>query len=149
MKLKLFLVAIAFHALGSAQEKKYLAQVRLNDKYGYIDTSGKEVVPVIYDDVGAYGSIDDSGTWGDNLIPVNIGKSNPALIEPPMPKLAVDPGKASDSIENSSISNWDRLQESRVQAMPTANGATAMPLAYWPFRFSLTKPCRSERAGQL
>lgn len=103
MKLKLFLVAIAFHALGSAQEKKYLAQVRLNDKYGYIDTSGREVVPVIYDDVGAYGSIDDSGTWGDNLIPVNIGKSNPALIEPPMPKLAVDPGKASDSIENSSI----------------------------------------------
>lgn len=47
MKLKLFLVAIAFHALGSAQEKKYLAQVRLNDKYGYINTSGKEVVPVV------------------------------------------------------------------------------------------------------
>lgn len=103
MKFKLFLLAIALHAVGTAQEKKYLAQVRLNDKFGYIDTSGKEVVPVIYDDVGDYGIIEDSGTWGDNLIPVNIGKSNPTQIEPPKPRIAIDPRSASDSIENSSL----------------------------------------------
>lgn len=66
MKFLLLLLLTAFYSFALAQkEKKQLAQVRLNGKCGFIDVFGQEVVPLIYD---------DAGSWGNNLVPVNIGK---------------------------------------------------------------------------
>ncbi|WP_046367244.1 WG repeat-containing protein [Flavihumibacter petaseus] len=41
-----------------------LATAERNKKLGCIDTTGREVIPIKYDDIGF---------WGNNLIPVNIG----------------------------------------------------------------------------
>jgi hypothetical protein len=44
--------------------KTILATAELNKKFGCIDTKGNEVIPIKYDDIGS---------WGNNLIPVNLG----------------------------------------------------------------------------
>ena len=66
--LLLFLM-IGFYSTTFAQnEKKHLALVRLDGKCGFIDPFGREVIPLVYD---------DAGSWGNNLVPVNIGKYVP------------------------------------------------------------------------
>lgn len=71
MKYSILLFLIGFYSVVFAQkEKKYLAQVNLDGKYGFIDASGHEVIPLIYD---------DAGIWGNNLVPVNIGKYTPKI----------------------------------------------------------------------
>lgn len=84
MKLRLLLMLIGFYCVGFAQtEKKRLALVRLDNKYGFIDPAGREIIPLIYDDAGA---------WGNNLVPVNIGKYTPDYGPP---KIYMDPGSLS------------------------------------------------------
>jgi hypothetical protein len=74
-----FFLSISFCTSALAQKgSKHLAQVRLNGKYGFIDTSGKEVIPLVYD---------DAGSWGNNLVPVNIGKR----IQEPTPVVEMIP----------------------------------------------------------
>jgi hypothetical protein len=92
MKFLLLLLLTAFcSSVFSQKEKKHLAQVSLDGKYGFIDVFGHEVVPLIYD---------DAGSWGNNLVPVNIGKYTH---EPGPVEAAVDPGPAEtkDSAERS------------------------------------------------
>jgi len=65
----LLLLLIGFYSVTFAQkEKKHLALVRLDGKCGFIDAFGREVIPPVYD---------DAGSWGNNLVPVNIGKYVP------------------------------------------------------------------------
>lgn len=65
----LLLLLIGFYVVAFAQkEKTHLALVRLDGKYGFIDAMGREVIPLVYD---------DAGCWGNNLVPVNIGKYVP------------------------------------------------------------------------
>ena len=66
--LLLLLLTACFSFAFAQKDKKYLAQVRLNGKCGFIDVSGNEVVPLVYD---------DAGLWNNNLVPVNIGKYIP------------------------------------------------------------------------
>jgi hypothetical protein len=84
MKFSILILLIALNSVAFAQkEKKHLALVRLDSKYGFIDALGHEVVPVIYD---------DAGYWGNNLVPVNIGK----YTRPQAPvEAAIDPGPMS------------------------------------------------------
>jgi len=65
----LLLLLIGFCSVALAQkDKKHLALVRLDGKCGFIDAMGREVIPLVYD---------DAGCWGNNLVPVNIGKYVP------------------------------------------------------------------------
>lgn len=69
MKLALlYVILVGLYSTGFAQKGKQLAQVCLDGKYGFIDPSGREVISLIYD---------DAGYWGDDLVPVNIGKYTP------------------------------------------------------------------------
>ncbi|TPG29792.1 WG repeat-containing protein [Flavobacterium pectinovorum] len=96
MKYPILLLLIAFYSVASAQkEKKYLAQVHLDGKYGFIDVSGHEVIPLIYDAVGS---------WGNNLVPVNIGKYTP---EVGLPVLEA-PGPAEVEANNAIGSNSNK-----------------------------------------
>lgn len=92
MKFSILILLIAFNSIAFAQkEKKHLARVRLYGKYGFIDGLGHEVVPLIYD---------DAGYWGNNLVPVNIGK----YTRPQAPvEAAIDPGplNSKDSAKHS------------------------------------------------
>lgn len=79
MKFPLLLLLIGFYSVAFAQkEKKHLALVHLDGKCGFIDVFGREVIPLVYD---------DAGSWGNNLVPVNIGKyvpdADPVLVVAP------------------------------------------------------------------
>ncbi len=55
---------LAFNNLYCQDKGNYLARVGLNDKYGFVDTTGREVVPAVYDLAGG---------WSNNLVAVNVG----------------------------------------------------------------------------
>ncbi|EJL65264.1 WG repeat-containing protein [Flavobacterium sp. CF136] len=92
MKYSILLFLIGFYSVAFAQkEKKYLAQVNLDGKYGFIDASGHEVIPLIYD---------DAGIWGNNLVPVNIGKYTPKIDPPSIEVAEPDVIQAENSVES-------------------------------------------------
>ena len=68
MKYSILLFLIGFYSVAFAQkEKKYLAQVSLDGKYGFIDASGHEIIPLIYDDAGMWGGTDAATAAGVDL----------------------------------------------------------------------------------
>ena len=55
MKTRLLIVLTAFTAIGTFCAGQELPPERgANGKWGYIDTTGKEIVPCNYDDVGVF-----------------------------------------------------------------------------------------------
>lgn len=118
-----------FCSLLSAQNKKtYLAKVELNGKYGYIDTSGKEVIPVIYDDAGSHNDSDGLVSWGNNLIPVNIGKYNPKI---ETPKLMVKGSETNGTTTSHSPSEIAQKEKEKGKwGYCNAQGILAIPAQF-------------------
>jgi len=98
MKYSILLLLLTFYTVTFAQkEKKYLAQVRLDGKYGFIDASGHEVIPPIYD---------AAGSWGNNLVPVNIGKYTPEI---GLPVIDIAGPAAEEEANNAVESNKNKI----------------------------------------
>lgn len=98
MKYSILLLLLTFYTIAFAQkEKKYLAQVRLDGKYGFIDASGHEVIPPIYD---------AAGSWGNNLVPVNIGKYTPEI---GLPVIDIAGPAAEEEANNAVESNKNKI----------------------------------------
>jgi len=115
----LLLLLIGFYLVAFAQkEKTHLALVRLDGKYGFIDAMGREVIPLVYD---------DAGSWGNNLVPVNIGKyvpdADPVVLVAPSnvnPKDSVKRGeqyKTAD-IKKEDKGKWGYCDTSGVLVIP-------------------------------
>lgn len=123
-KILSILLLTTFCTVAFAQkEKKRLAQVRVNDKCGFIDSSGSEVIPPIYD---------DAGSWGNNLVPVNIGKYTPGPVSVLM--APVDPGRTSptDSINGKEkyIDITVKKEENGKWGYCNASGALVIPVQF-------------------
>jgi hypothetical protein len=120
MKYPVLLLLLAFYSAAFAQkEKKYLAKITLDGKHGFIDASGHEVIPPIYDAVGP---------WGNNLVPVNIGKYTP---EAGLPVLA--PGPAAVEINNATepkIVSIDIKDKKGKWGYCDISGKIVIPLKY-------------------
>ncbi|MCV9926239.1 WG repeat-containing protein [Flavobacterium sp. LS1R49] len=91
MKYPILFLVITFYSIAFAQkEKNYLAQVRLDGKHGFINASGHEVIPLLYDDVGS---------WGNNFVAVNIGKYTPKVGLPVMESVGPQEIEGNNSVE--------------------------------------------------
>ncbi|MDR1129430.1 MAG: WG repeat-containing protein, partial [Prevotellaceae bacterium] len=47
-------IPVKYDWIGEFSEEYDLAMVKLDNKFGYINMSGKEVIPVIYDWIGEF-----------------------------------------------------------------------------------------------
>jgi len=118
----LLLLLIGFYTVSFAQkEKKHLALVRLDGKCGFIDAFGHEVISPVYD---------DAGSWGNNLVPVNIGKYVPDTA----PVLLVSPSNVNpkDSVKrNEEYKTVDIEREERGKwGYCDTSGALVIPVQF-------------------
>ena len=118
----LLLLLIGFYSVAFAQkEKKHLALVRLDGKCGFIDAFGREVIPLVYD---------DAGPWGNNLVPVNIGK----YVSDADPVVLVAPSNVNpkDSIKgNEQYKTVDKKKEDKGKwGYCDTSGALVIPVQF-------------------
>jgi hypothetical protein len=69
MRTQLIILLIAFMVIGSSCQRQELKRIKCaNGKYGFVDRTGKEIIPCIYDEIGSFSEglapVNLNGKWG-------------------------------------------------------------------------------------